>query len=555
MKFSRSTLFQRSRDTRFLFRAAILIGVVSVVVAQLISLLTVNADRAPSPLEHLTREGSGPGSGSRPDPRSIEEWAREIRREAAPADGERFHGDGETLPGPPLPEMGPPSEDAVPRLETPEALEDLLDRMTRSGLASPERALLASLARGLLGDEGEVVAAIRQLETASAEVPPRRHAAEFLGEVRSRAGDWDGAIAAFRLEVDRYPGEARPALHRLIVLLRQESRMEELGELLSREDLRDHVSIFDRIELAIAERDYLGLLGLTIRWDLAFDDPWLVPLSLFAALIWFVIITQFSGEWKRKGWLYLAAFVLGHLSASATLYVGLLQDRLLHFTHDPNAPIVDQLIYCIAGIGLREEFLKLLLLVPLVPVLARRDHEIDALVCAGLVGLGFAFNENTGYIFRGGGEFGTWSRFLTANFFHVALTGVAGLSLVRCWRRPRRQWDNFLYDFLIVVAAHGAYDALLMVPPLMEYGIISIVIFALIAYLFLDQALHLMRPQSSMTISPLAVFVLGSALLMGVVLCYASWAVPFRSAISAYLNGLGGMIAVVFVFISRLRTL
>ncbi|MCB1066206.1 MAG: hypothetical protein KDN20_25210, partial [Verrucomicrobiae bacterium] len=127
--------------------------------------------------------------------------------------------------------------------------------------------------------------------------------------------------------------------------------------------------------------------------------------------------------------------------------------------------------------------------------------------------------------------------------------------LVRCWRWPERQWDNFLYDFLIVVAAHGAYDALLMIPALMEYGIIYIIIFALIAYLFLDQATHLMRPQSSMTISPLAVFVLGSALLMGVVLCYACWAVPFAQALGAYLSGLGGMIAIIFVFINRLRSL
>lgn len=552
MKFSRTYLFSRSRDTRFLLRAALAIGAISVGVALLISLFSVKAGS--SPLHPFTTDLFSDSVDSISQDWNVEQWAHEIRAEAGNGDNENPHESLDEPDGPKTPGIGLPlGKDESEELDG--SLEDILDRLSKSSLPDSELSLLRDLAKGLMGDETVSAVAVSHLQETSGGVSAPRFAAEFLGDVRSRMHDWNGAIEAFQQEVDRFPDEADRALHRLMQLLRQESRTEELKELQSRDDLKGHFSLHDQFRQAISERDYLKLLVLSIQGDLQFHDPWLVLLSLFAAAIWFTIITQFSGAWRKKGGLYLIAIVLGYFSATATIYVHTLQENFLNFTHNPNDSILDQLIYCIAGIGLREEFLKLLLFVPLVPFLAKRDHEIDALICAGLVGLGFAFNENTGYIFRGGGEFGTWGRFLTANFFHIALTGVAGLSLVRCWRWPERQWDNFLYDFLIVVAAHGAYDALLMIPALMEYGIIYIIIFALIAYLFLDQATHLMRPQSSMTISPLAVFVLGSALLMGVVLCYACWAVPFAQALGAYLSGLGGMIAIIFVFINRLRSL
>lgn len=559
MKPSRTLLYRRSRDTRFLARVAIAIAIVSVLLGALISALTQNlsvlsfSERlALLPDEKDAWARSTAGDFAELD---LDAWASYLRLISPPV--------GQSPPPPSSADVSPtlpfddrssPVQDEVsaPPLDLDHCLQEI--RATEM-LSDDERELIATFALGMLGDETSIEHAAEEMSQLAAASPPRRLAAEFLGDIRGRSGDWVGAIDAYRSEVERFPESAHRPLHLLVLLLKREDRSEEIGDLMARPELQSHFLPGDRIDHAIEQRDYLSLFFLTLKYDLRFDDPWLLVLSLFAASIWFVIVTQYSGRWRTQISLYLGALFLGCLSGSLTLYAVLVQEKILNFVHDPTSNLVDQILYCIAGIGLREETLKLLCFLPLAPLLAKRDRdEIDALVCAGLVGLGFALNENSGYVNRGG-EFTTWSRFITANFFHIALTGVAGLSLVRCWKRPRRQWDNFLYDFLIVIAAHGVYDAFLIVPQFAGYDIVALVIFAVICYLFLDQATRMMRPQNSMTISPLAIFVVGSALLMGVVLCFACWAVPFRIALSQYSGGLGTMVPIAFIFISRLRNL
>ena len=80
-------------------------------------------------------------------------------------------------------------------------------------------------------------------------------------------------------------------------------------------------------------------------------------------------------------------------------------------------------------IGLREEALKLLLFVPLIPFLLNRD-DLEILTVAGLVGLGFALEENINY-FQASAGLSAVGRFATANFLHIALTAMCGLTLTR----------------------------------------------------------------------------------------------------------------------------
>lgn len=567
-KLSRSQVFRLSRDTRFLVRACMAIAAVSIVLGFVISLLTQNLATLDSIATQTEREKElptdhPPVSGENADDSdsdTFKGWAFRIRTAAELKRAGHFSNTEEREEAEAVPNfVGVPHQDTSEldkfRLTLPEFEAELENS---ESLDETERRLLGLLARGLLGEpKSEIEETAEQLRKLIAEEnPPPRYANEILGDVLSRSTDWDGAIDAYRAEVEQAPEEkeATRALARLIDLLGRQGRIKELEEFIELPQWAEEYSSWDRRRQAARDGEYGKLFFLVLQHELTVPNPSLLILCLFAAAIWFIIVTRFSGHWRTKWPLYLSAFGLGIFSATLTLYAVILQEELLRFTHDPDSSFVDQIIYCIAGIGLREETLKLLLFVPLVPFLARRGSDIDALVCAGLVGLGFAFNENIGYLHREG-EFTTWGRFLTANFLHLALTGVVGLSLVRLWRRPRRQWDNFLYDFLIVVAAHGIYDALIMVPQFGEYGLLSIIVFAGIAYLFLDQAIHHMEPDARMTVSPLAVFVLGAALLMGVVLCYACWGLPFFLSVRFYAQQVAEMIPVTFIFINRLRSL
>jgi len=547
-KLSRQQLFHLSRDRRFLLRAALLIAGVSLVFGLGVSLLTTRAGVSPistreldeSVLEELDRYAD-PGNMTTPQ---LAGWVRNprwvfhfITSELL----EEFDGIDKDLD---FEVFSSRLEEAVlPFIESGIAESERLD--------SSDRKLLMDLFNGLHGEETEASDALESLRSDASTEPPRRYASEFLGDVLVHVRDVEGALESYRLENERFNDTAKHARLQIVRLLKQEDRTDELRELFADPQFREILPYHERVRIA-AELGQWGPMFYTILTnDLRIGNPAFFLLSMIAGMIWLVIVTQFSGYGRTRMTLYLVALVLGWFSATATLFVVHIQD-LRGFEHHTDDPLVQQLVYCIAGIGLREETLKLLFFIPLVPFLWRRGRETEVLVCAGLVGLGFAMNENANYLERFG-AFTAWTRFLTANFLHIAMTGVIGLSFFRTCRRPKRQWDNFLYDFLIIVTIHGVYDALGMVPALVDYSILWIVVYALTAYLFLDQAAKLMEGGAAHTVSPLAVFVLGAAMLMGVILVYASWGTPFRVAITEYIRSLADMLPIAFVFINRLR--
>jgi len=57
-----------------------------------------------------------------------------------------------------------------------------------------------------------------------------------------------------------------------------------------------------------------------------------------------------------------------------------------------------------------------------------------------------------------------FGRFLTANFFHFAATGLIGLAFCDTVRNFGKQWWKFPLVFVAVSAAHGFYDAFIGVP-------------------------------------------------------------------------------------------
>ena len=127
--------------------------------------------------------------------------------------------------------------------------------------------------------------------------------------------------------------------------------------------------------------------------------------------------------------------------------------------------------------GPREELLKLLLVVPLLPWLLRQTPALW-LAAGSLVGLGFAMEENISY-FAGSSGSALGGRVLTANFLHLALTGMTTYGLCSIIKHPRTHLESGLTIILIAILAHGAYNALFSVPDGGDF--FSMMILALIA--------------------------------------------------------------------------
>jgi RsiW-degrading membrane proteinase PrsW (M82 family) len=249
--------------------------------------------------------------------------------------------------------------------------------------------------------------------------------------------------------------------------------------------------------------------------------------------------------------LYGFGFIAGFASTFVVLGLVFWQENELQFKL--NGEIINDSLYVICGIGLREELIKLLFFTPFLFILLKRRCPMEALATAACIGLGFACSENLLY-FGPGSEADVFPRFLTANFFHASLTGIAGLSLFYFGLWPKTRWEGFIGTFILVVIAHGAYDALVgLVPQLAKpLSIFSIIIFALISNYYLNSAKEV-REGSSAAISPLGIFVIGSSTLIGITWILACHLNPIREVITTMGHSTLSLGAMAFIFINQFR--
>ncbi len=395
--------------------------------------------------------------------------------------------------------------------------------------------------------------ALSALREAVGADPPARFAHEFYGDVLWREGEAEAALEHFRSEVASHPQAAYSRFGIMSILL----QLERFGELENRfDDPEYRAALTDHLEVEIAS--HLGRWGTVIltQAKIRFTQPaaaWLVVAG-FSALVWFSIVATLGGvdelRSRRLG-LYGLGFLAGAISTLVTIAVVIWQDTIQGF--GPNGDLANDLIYCISGIGLREELVKLLLFAPFLPILLKRGSAMEALATAGCVGLGFAAVENLGYFERYGGG-AVFGRFLTANILHVSLTGLAGLALFHFARWPKTRWEEFVGTFLVIVVAHGVYDALSGLAPALahQYSLFGIIIFALVCNRYLNQAREL-HEGGTAVVSPLGTFVVGTALLVAITWAVACMSYPLPSVMASIGEPALSVAVIGFLFINQFR--
>ena len=277
--------------------------------------------------------------------------------------------------------------------------------------------------------------------------------------------------------------------------------------------------------------------------------------ALFTTAVWAAILLSFRPPDRRFLLAGFAALLLGVAAAILASYAALIQEGMRGFRFREEDPVMQQFLYFLAGVSLREETLKLLCFAPLAIVL-RRGRAIDALVLAGMTGLGFAFQENLSVFFFSESARGAWILLLTSTVLHFSLTGFAGFALWHLVARRFRKWEEFLVVFLGAVLAHALHLSLNGLPLLAEYAVLSPILVAAIAYAYFDPMReHLDATGLHQRPSPLGYFVIGSALLVCAILVTSSLGAPFRFAAGDFSSSVASMIPLAFAFISRFRDL
>jgi len=195
---------------------------------------------------------------------------------------------------------------------------------------------------------------------------------------------------------------------------------------------------------------------------------------------------------------------------------------------------------------LREELSKLLLFLTLLPILIWRKDELEAVIAASFVGLGFAIEENCGYFMTSEASSAP-ARFLTANFFHIALTGMTGLALYRACTRGAAGINNFLLVFPICVLAHGAYDGLIDLPDSDIGGYAANLILVVFSAFYFSHV-HPLRSNVRSTLGLTGAFVTSISLLAASVIAYEMINLGPAAGLTAIFPQILGSAILLFMF-------
>ncbi len=379
------------------------------------------------------------------------------------------------------------------------------------------------------------------------ELPPDPNDLVEAAEMAHHVGRYETALAYYQ-QAETVFRDDPAVVGGLLDTLSHLRRFDALSERLRSPHQRAHASEQVLIDDALHRRDLVELVVRLTREDLAKFSPAIGVAVAGSALCWFLFLF-FLGEvpsWPRRRRGYaLLALGLGVAAAIVTLAVAVLQDDVIG--HAERAPTEGYLLtYFVLGVGFREELIKLLFFLPLAPLLIKAV-PMERLIIASLVGLGFAAQENAVYFASEGGPV-MIARFLTANFFHLSLTGLTGYALVRALDKGGEEWMNFTTTFFTMVVLHGLYDYLLT-SRLLGGGLsfFSMTVFIFVSLRYLHDARGMMHIYGTRLAMPL-VFTVSLCTAVGINYVLISLQAGPVGALSVMFAGLIGNAVIAYMF-------
>ncbi len=200
--------------------------------------------------------------------------------------------------------------------------------------------------------------------------------------------------------------------------------------------------------------EYLPDLFATYRMPFRWAH---VLVALFCSVIWFLLIRWWDLFEKEPLWLCVLTVLGGFVAANG---VYLFNDvAQLAGPVGPTGRAAHDYLYYFADVGIVEETLKLVP-VALVWLLTRHINEpLDWLIYACLSALGFSVSESYEYLSLRGLHVGVSRVFFTTPF-HLALSGLAAMSIPEARLRGERPARWLIIALLAMAVVHGTFDFL-----------------------------------------------------------------------------------------------
>jgi RsiW-degrading membrane proteinase PrsW (M82 family) len=392
----------------------------------------------------------------------------------------------------------------------------------------------------------------RAVVAAADREPPLPWANHLLAREAERRGDHERAVRRYLREATHVP-ENREDADMALGWLVEAGAWDDAAALLDDPETMRVAPAWVKFRVAVERRD----AWRAARWSFpaAFQRPdaAVLALTIAAAAAWLVICARLGNVRERpfvKLPLYLAALALGVLSIYPTMVLLALQESVLHLTESRDGDMARDALYFFFGVGFREELSKLLLFLPLYPLVRRFGARIDVVVCGGLVGLGFAAAENLNYFAHGNLATAT-ARYMTANFAHIAWTALAAAALDDMVKDGDKHSFDFSRTLVSVMAMHGAYD-LFLSTSIDGLSFFSMALFIALGRMFLAR-IHEAHPRVGRGLPVLDVFAVCTAAVVGSTFVYACSRVGPSAAATVMFEGLLGTFIFTYFFVQEFR--
>jgi len=299
-------------------------------------------------------------------------------------------------------------------------------------------------------------------------------------------------------------GNLEGAYSNLIQLYTSQNRMDDLYELLKDRKSREYFPSQLKRYLYLSKFNLFGYFGAVFSHT--YQNQNLIGFlgALLVMLAWLFYLRRIDIYEPEKWKNLISIFLLGVLFSELTFLLSDLNSMFTGFSL--NGKVWNDLLYCIIGIGIIEEFVKIVPVLIILKYTKAINEPVDYLVYGSVSALGFAFAENLLY-FNSYGPQIIMGRALTAVIFHMFLTSLAAYGLMLNKYKARKGIiTDFLKYFLIAAIIHGLYDFWLINPVVNRFGLLSIIIlifcFSFFNTLisnslsnseFYDEAIHLNR--------------------------------------------------------------
>lgn len=294
-----------------------------------------------------------------------------------------------------------------------------------------------------------------------------------IGRVYHETTDYEKAEEYYRKAIE-VKGNLEGAYSNLIELYYSQRRMNDLYLLIKDKDARPYFPSSLKRYLYLTNFNLFGYFQSVFTHT--YQNQSLIGFlgALLVMLAWLFYLRRID-IYEPEKWKYiLLIFILGALFSELTF---LLSDLTSMYTgFNLNGGILNDLLYCIIGIGVIEELVKIIPVILILKYTRAINEPVDYLVYGSVSALGFAFSENLLY-FNSYGPQIMMGRALTAVVFHMFLTSLAAYGLMlNKYKAGKGFLNDFIKFFLVAAIIHGLYDFWLINQTVSQFGILSMII-------------------------------------------------------------------------------